>query len=947
MANTEQETLISTFEESTSNNYSLIWFASGINTDEYNYTQEKLELYIDYFHIFNEPDSCQKYIQSVSTGTRIIFITNKHFGEQFISQIHQFRQISIIYIYCMNPEYQGNWTKQYKKIRSIEYHLDALIDRIKIDRTQRKAYDKDESLLMNIFQEDRNNEKSTMELNGEFIQTQLLIDYLDRMETTDRDKDELTILCKKIYRENKYQQTIIDEFQNTYSSDQAIRWYTRDSFLYRVLNKALRMQDTNILFLFRFFIRDITKQLRDHQYPSAITLYRGQIISKKELKLFEESNRKFVSITSFFSTTFDPTVALSYIDSELIDDDLQSVLFEIHADPSENQSKPFAETTSISYFPDEREVLMMLGSVFRIDSVEYLTETIKLIQMTLCNHNNQNLNLVFDYMRKKRGIGTVRLALFGRVLIGMAKFQSAENHFKCLLKTLPADHPDLPDCYQALGKIYCEKCDFDRSFQCFQTALDLLRRKSNDNSFRIAYIHNSIGELYQKKVNTSEALKSFQQALKIFHELLGDNNENVAWCYNNIGIVYFMEKKYPEALAYLKKALDLKKYLLPEKHPCLGNTYINLGDVYCEQGDYDLATKYYQESNEIFQTSLTPQHPSIARALRNIGFAKELKGDFVKASIFYNQALNLRQKILSPTHPDVLESTQDIQLKYDALQIGIIEINQNSKIKPEDAAIPMFDDRTSTTTVSEEQPAIEVQKRIIRSKRQTNDDDSQDEQEIKKPKLITTRSRSNASTDATYALIQQSDELNSKKKSKRTICNESTASTKTNTTTPIKPINKKQQDDTSDSKVKVKRTGVRGRPKKQIIESPEPTFVQEESHSPIYATIQQKVSLDRTSFATVTVNSSIVQIATSNDTVDTTPKPSTFERIQSFFRATPTLTSSKRANRVIQVKNTVVAFGSSTPTNRLPTSVVKTSGLTPQPIPAASIVEKNSTPESK
>ncbi|CAF4393511.1 unnamed protein product, partial [Adineta steineri] len=175
--------------------------------------------------------------------------------------------------------------------------------RIKIDRTRRKAYDNDES-LMSIFQEDRNNEKSTMELNGEFIQTQLLIDYLDRMETTDRDKDELIILCKKIYRENKYQQTIIDEFQNTYSSDQAIRWYTRDSFLYRVLNKALRMQDTNILFLFRFFIRDITKQLRDHQYPSAITLYRGQIISKKELKLFEESNRKFV-VVCFTSRSID------------------------------------------------------------------------------------------------------------------------------------------------------------------------------------------------------------------------------------------------------------------------------------------------------------------------------------------------------------------------------------------------------------------------------------------------------------------------------------------------------------------------------------------------------------------------------------------------------------------------------------------------------------------
>ncbi len=68
----------------------------------------------------------------------------------------------------------------------------------------------------------------------------------------------------------------------------------------------------------------------------------------------------------------------------------------------------------------------------------------------------------------------------------------------------------------------------------------------------------------------------------------------------------------------------------------------------------------------------------------------------------------------------------------------------------------------------------------------------------------------------------------------------------------------------------------RGRPKKQILES-EPEPIQQESHSPIYATIQRNRSIDRTSFATVAVNSSIVQ----------TPKPSTFKRIQSFFRATP------------------------------------------------------------
>lgn len=46
---------------------------------------------------------------------------------------------------------------------------------------------------------------------------------------------------------------------------------------------------------------------------------------------------------------------------------------------------------------------------------------------------------------------------------------------------------------------------------------------------------------------------------------------------------------------------------------------------------------------------------------------------------------------------------------------------------------------------------------------------------------------------------------------------------------------------------------------------------------------------------------------------------------------------------MVQVKNTVVAFGSSTPTNRLPSTIVKTPG----PTPSASNTQKISTPKSK
>jgi len=521
--------------------------------------------------------------------------------------------------------------------------------------------------LINFFHEDTNNEKSTMEMNGEFLQTQLLIDCLDRMKANDTDKGKLALLCKQIYEKFPSQQAKIDEFENTYSSDKAIQWYTRDSFLYGLLNKALQVQHTNLLLLFRFFIRDIEKQLRDHQCPSSVTLYRGQWISKDELKLFENSTNKLISITSFFSTSLDSRIAELYTDSNATDDNLQGILFEIHADPSHNQSKPFANITSISSFPDEQEVLIMLGSIFRIDAVDCFNQTIKRIRMTLWNRNDQNLNSLFNYMRKKNCIGTARLTNFGRVLIGMGKFHAAKNLFKCLLRTLSSDHPDVFNCYQALGKIYCEKQDLDRSLKFFNITLNILSRQTNFNQIRIAYVHNNIGEVYQKKGDTKRALESFKQALNTFKQKIGEKNEHVAWCYNNIGIVYFMEKKYSKALEYLEKAFNFKKELLPDKHPCLGNTYTNLGNVYCDLGNYDLALNNYQESYDIFQTSISPKHPSIARALKNIGVVHELKGDVFKASIYYNKALDLRQQILLPTHPDLVEIKQDIQRVLDKI----------------------------------------------------------------------------------------------------------------------------------------------------------------------------------------------------------------------------------------------------------------------------------------
>jgi tetratricopeptide (TPR) repeat protein len=66
-----------------------------------------------------------------------------------------------------------------------------------------------------------------------------------------------------------------------------------------------------------------------------------------------------------------------------------------------------------------------------------------------------------------------------------------------------------------LGKVSCEKGNYDSSLDYFGKALDTLR-ESQPNDCRIAYIHSSIGEVYQNKGDIEKALESYKEALKTF-----------------------------------------------------------------------------------------------------------------------------------------------------------------------------------------------------------------------------------------------------------------------------------------------------------------------------------------------------------------------------------------------------------------------------------------------
>ncbi|CAF1109551.1 unnamed protein product [Adineta ricciae] len=206
-------------------------------------------------------------------------------------------------------------------------------------------------------------------------------------------------ICKyhEQYKDNRNCQKILDESEKEYSSDYSLRWYTRETFLYRSLNRALRVQDIDTLFLFRFFIHDRDKQLGRWRHSSHVQVYRGQLMSTEELTVLKKSKGKFVSINSFFSISSNRDMALSYLGSHDAHQLVHRILFEIDADPTKANVKPFVDLSSIRYFPEDH-FLMVIGSISCIQKV-YLDENqIWFIEMILCGNNDGDLQDMLSHM---------------------------------------------------------------------------------------------------------------------------------------------------------------------------------------------------------------------------------------------------------------------------------------------------------------------------------------------------------------------------------------------------------------------------------------------------------------------------------------------------------------------------------------------------------------------
>jgi tetratricopeptide (TPR) repeat protein len=538
--------------------------------------------------------------------------------------------------------------------------LNELITQIQTDQAKRNEYKIDEPLPVSIFHTKSPHKNPSTTTNDKFINFQILIDCICRMKWNSDDLEELITLCEDEYKGNESELNVVQQFEEKYSPDRAVYWLTRESFVCRMLNKAFQVKNIDLLFFFRFFIRDIRRQLKDNKPSAPIRTYRAQLMSKEEMQILQRSIGELISINTFLSTIPDRERALSILQESDASTDMMRVLIEIDADPRLHGIKPFSDITLMNYFTGMEVILFMAGSIFRPTDIQK-ENNVFIIQMEACSDNDQKLKTTLEAVKSECYHGETNLLSFGYILAKMKKFDDAEKYYRRFLDEMPNDHHSIARCYEGLGNIAAEKRDYDLALQSYNKVLEVNRHILRPDDPEIASSYNNIAGIYLKKEEYTEALESYTLALQIWVRALGQDHAKVGMCYKSIGSVYENDNQYKEALVNYQKALTIRERHLAAEHPDLGKLNSTIANVYGSMGDTNKALKHYTIALKIFTKAYSNHNLEVALTYKNIGLAHEAAGHFNQALTNIQKASAIRHQLLPANHPDIVRIDQDIK----------------------------------------------------------------------------------------------------------------------------------------------------------------------------------------------------------------------------------------------------------------------------------------------
>ncbi|CAM4903311.1 unnamed protein product [Rotaria socialis] len=501
-------------------------------------------------------------------------------------------------------------------------------------------------------------------LNGEFTFYQMLIGHIfDEKQSLANKKNSLVEYFKPTEKSDK---KIMMEFDTAYKPEKAIHWYTRETCVYKILNKALRTQNMDKIFPFAPFIRDINKQLSDEhklwvekQKTSSITVHRGQLISKDEVTLLKSNQGQLLSTNSFLSTSTNKEKALEFAKSQSPpNDELTTILLEIQTD-LKAVTKPYADIKHLSAFSKEEEVLFMFSMVFRIENVCFDEENkLWLAKLVACSQTDPGIK-DFSSSLDEEFDGLSRFIALGYFFIEMLQYDRAEEHFQNIIdKNLTKDDLELAYCYHGLAQVSNEKANNRLAIAHANQALEyLLNNPALSENRLVSSCYNELGSAYTHKKDYVSALQCLSKALSTH----SDNNKNKVKTYSNLADVHFKMASYQIALEYSEKVLQ---YQSKTSYALIGNTYKEMGKAYGKLNNKTKATEFFDKAIEYQLKELPAEHPDVSCTYNDLGLIMLDFNNQEKAIEYFEKAHKSQLESLPSNHPDFANIHRNLSNYY-------------------------------------------------------------------------------------------------------------------------------------------------------------------------------------------------------------------------------------------------------------------------------------------
>ncbi|CAF1179523.1 unnamed protein product [Adineta steineri] len=280
----------------------LIWYDNNISkTVDMNKTIESLQQINDYVFICSNQQVFLKYIREIKKE-KIFLILSESTIDEILNEIHNYEQIYSIFLCSVKPikyeQYLNN--EQLNKIIGIYTDFQSLL----ISIYENVQYEIKQIEIESLFYEKEQTIEDLNEFQSITIFKEILLNNsFDKNEELNQIIEE----CQKYYKTNKKELINIDDFKRNYKSEDAIQWYIKQTFIYRLINKALKYENYQILLIFKIFIKDLCENIQKKfqlfklkQNSNSVLSYSGLFLSNPRLENLKQNIGKILTTNTFF-----------------------------------------------------------------------------------------------------------------------------------------------------------------------------------------------------------------------------------------------------------------------------------------------------------------------------------------------------------------------------------------------------------------------------------------------------------------------------------------------------------------------------------------------------------------------------------------------------------------------------------------------------------------------